>query len=139
MGRGDGRGAEELSSAVMLMPYGKSLAMSITAVVAAESARRVRPVVAPLLELGVKLLDQRSQLAPYPALVPTAHLHPNTGQQPSVTTNGLLTMSGGNARAIMEVANDRRQPWSSCGRWAGRSTMWHRRRPRTRTGTRTRW
>jgi hypothetical protein len=84
--------------------------MSITAVVAAESARRVRPAVAPLLEIGVKLLDQRVQMAPYPALVPTAHLHANTGQQPSVTTNGLLTMTGDNANAIMEVATDRRQP-----------------------------
>lgn len=100
----------ELSSAVMLMPYGDCLAMSVTAVVAAESARRVRSAVAPLLEIGVKLLDQRVQMAPYPALVPTAHLHANTGQQPVVTTNGLLTMTDDNANAIMEVATDRRQP-----------------------------
>ncbi|MEN3615735.1 FAD-dependent oxidoreductase [Plantactinospora sp. ZYX-F-223] len=100
----------DLSSAVMLVPYGNGLAMSITAVVAAESARRVRPAVAPLPTIGVKLLDQRAQLVPYPALVSTAHLHPNIGQQPSITTNGLLTMTDDNARAIMGVATDRRQP-----------------------------
>lgn len=100
----------ELSTAAMLLPYGDGMAMSITAVVAAESARRVRPAIAPLLEIGVKLLDHRGQRAPYPALVPAAHLHANAGQQPSTTTNGLLTMTGENARAIMEVAYDRRQP-----------------------------
>ncbi|MDG4796108.1 FAD-binding oxidoreductase [Micromonospora sp. WMMD1082] len=99
------RGApRELSTAVTLMPYGPVTVMSITAVVAAESLRRVRPLVAPLREIG-RLLDDRIDLVPYPALVPTAHLHPNLGQQPSLTTNGLLTgMDDGQARAVMRAA-----------------------------------
>ncbi|MFG2058903.1 FAD-binding oxidoreductase [Micromonospora sp. NPDC048930] len=94
----------ELSAAAMLLPYGSSTVLSVTAVVAGASLRRVRPAVAPLLELG-GLLDHRVDLVPYPALVPTAHLHPNVGQQPSLTTNGLLAgMDGATARAIMRAA-----------------------------------
>ncbi|RIV35617.1 FAD-binding oxidoreductase [Micromonospora radicis] len=94
----------ELSTAVTLTPYGHGTVMSLTAVVAAESLRRVRPLVAPLREIG-KLLDDRIDLMPYPALVPTAHLHANLGQQPGLTTNGLLTgMDAGPARAVMRAA-----------------------------------
>ncbi|MEW2382893.1 FAD-binding oxidoreductase [Micromonospora sp. NPDC047707] len=97
----------ELSTAAMLLPYGSSTVLSITAVVAAESLRRVRPLVAPLREIG-DLLDDRVDLVPYPALVPTAHLHPNVGQQPNLTTNGLLAgMDGGDAAAIMRAARGR--------------------------------
>jgi FAD/FMN-containing dehydrogenase len=100
----------ELSTAVALLPYGSSTAASITAVVANESMRRVRAAVEPLLEIGVKLLDHQAHLVPYPALVPTAHLHPNTGQQPVVTTNGLLpTMTADDAGAIMDAAARRYQ------------------------------
>jgi hypothetical protein len=94
----------ELSTAAVLFPHGPSAVLSITAVVAAESLRRVRPVVQPLLEIG-KVLDHRTDLVPYPALVPTGHLHPNVGQQRSITTNGLLTgMDDAAARAIMRAA-----------------------------------
>ncbi|MFR9780908.1 FAD-binding oxidoreductase [Micromonospora sp. MS34] len=99
------RGApRELSAAAMLLPYGSSTVMSVTAVVAAENLRRARSAVAPLLEIG-GLLDHRLDVVPYPALVPTTHLHPNVGQQPNVTTNGLLSgVDGATARAIMRTA-----------------------------------
>ncbi|PWU47840.1 FAD-linked oxidoreductase [Micromonospora sp. S4605] len=93
----------ELSTAAVLFPYGSSAVMQLTAVVAAESMRRVRPAVAPLLEIG-KLLEHRSDLVPYAALVPPAHLHPNVGQQPSLTTNGLLPeLDEDSARAVMRA------------------------------------
>jgi hypothetical protein len=39
-----------------------------------------------------------------PRSVPTAHLHPNTGQQPAIATNGLLTtMTADDAGAIMNA------------------------------------
>ncbi|MEV4714979.1 FAD-dependent oxidoreductase [Micromonospora sp. NPDC049374] len=94
----------ELSTAVMLMPYGSVTVMSITAVVAAESLRRVRRLVAPLREIGT-LLDDRVDLVPYPTLVPTSHLHANVGQQPNLTTNGLFTgMGDEQARAVTRAA-----------------------------------
>ncbi|MEU4539801.1 FAD-binding oxidoreductase [Streptosporangium sp. NPDC023825] len=95
----------ELTTATMLMPYGNSLAFSIAAVVASESPRRIRAAVEPLLGLGVNLLDQSAQIIPYPALVSTAHLHANVGQQPVVTTSGFLpTMTDEDAAAITRAA-----------------------------------
>ncbi|TYB96023.1 FAD-dependent oxidoreductase [Micromonospora sp. WP24] len=93
----------ELSSAAVLLPYGRTTVLQITAVVAAESLRRARPLIEPLLAIG-RLLDHRTDLVPYPALVPTSHLHANVGQQPSLSTNSLLTMDGAAARAITRAA-----------------------------------
>ncbi|RKN17854.1 FAD-binding oxidoreductase [Micromonospora musae] len=93
----------ELSSAAVLLPYGRTTVMQITAVVAAESLRRARPLIEPLLAIG-RLLDHRTDLVPYPALVPTSHLHANVGQQPSLSTNSLLTMDDAAARAITRAA-----------------------------------
>ncbi|PZG05042.1 FAD-binding oxidoreductase [Nonomuraea aridisoli] len=99
----------ELSTAVTLLPHGRSLVASITAVVATADERRVRAAVEPLLRIG-NTLDQHAQLAPYPALVSTAHLHANVGQQPSTTTNGLLTgMTDEDAAAIVAAAGGRHQ------------------------------
>ncbi|SIN19693.1 FAD-binding oxidoreductase [Micromonospora cremea] len=90
----------ELSAAAVLFSEGRSALMSITAVVAAESLRRARPLVEPLLAIG-KVLEHRTDLLPYPTLVPTAHLHPNVGQQRGTTTNGLFTELGdAAARAV---------------------------------------
>ncbi|MFG1654408.1 FAD-dependent oxidoreductase [Micromonospora sp. NPDC049275] len=97
------RAPRELSAAAVLFAEGRSTLMSVTAVVAAESLRRVRPVVEPLLAIG-KVLEHRSDLLPYPTLVPTAHLHPNVGQQRGTTTNGLFTeLDPGVARAVMRA------------------------------------
>ncbi|MET8321744.1 FAD-binding oxidoreductase [Micromonospora sp. NPDC005189] len=94
----------ELSAAAMLYAEGRSALMSITAVVAAESLRRVRPVVEPLLAIG-KVLEHRTDLMPYPTLVPTAHLHPNVGQQRGTTTNGLFSgLDEAGARAVTRAA-----------------------------------
>ncbi|MGQ5261726.1 FAD-binding oxidoreductase [Micromonospora sp. ZYX-F-536] len=93
----------ELSAGAVLYAEGRSALMSITAVVAAESLRRARPAVEPLLAIG-KLLEHRTDLLPYPALVPTAHLHPNVGQQRGTTTNGLFTgLDDAGARALMRA------------------------------------
>jgi FAD/FMN-containing dehydrogenase len=95
----------DLSSGVVLQSYGPSFIMSITAVIAHDDARRANAAVAPLLSAGVRLLDHRGGILPYAALVPSAHLHPNVGQQPNITTNGLLpVMTGEDAAAVMEAA-----------------------------------
>ncbi|MET8308950.1 FAD-binding oxidoreductase [Micromonospora sp. NPDC005173] len=93
----------ELSAAAVLFVEGRSALMSITAVVAAESLRRARPVMEPLLAIG-KLLEHRTDLLPYPSLVPTAHLNPNVGQQRGTTTNGLFTeLDDAGSRALMRA------------------------------------
>ncbi|MEV4630008.1 FAD-binding protein [Micromonospora sp. NPDC049523] len=95
----------ELTTVVTPAPYGTGTAAVVTAVVASSDTTLVRSAVAPLLRIGVRLLDQRIQLAPYTALVSAAHLHPNIGQQSVVTTNGLLpTLTADSAAAIMAVA-----------------------------------
>ncbi|MFI0356514.1 FAD-binding oxidoreductase [Actinomadura sp. 9N407] len=100
----------ELSTAVTLLPYGSSLVASITAVVADDSEPLIRRAIEPLLTIGDCLLQQQAQLVPYPALVPTAHLHANTGQQPSITTNGLLTtMTAETAAALTAAATGPQQ------------------------------
>ena len=101
----------ELSTAVTLVPHGRSAVASITAVVAGASERRLRAAVQPLLAIGTGVLDEHAQIAPYAALVSTAHLHPNVGQQPVTTTNGLLTaMTDDDAAAIMSVVTGPGQP-----------------------------
>ncbi|MEO3816030.1 FAD-dependent oxidoreductase [Plantactinospora sp. B24E8] len=96
----------ELSTAVSLLPYGRGTALSIVAVVASGHPRRLREAVRPLTEIGTGLLDQSSQVVPYPALVSTAHLHANVGQQPAETTNGLLAgMSHEDAAALVATAS----------------------------------
>ncbi|MGP4101190.1 FAD-binding oxidoreductase [Nonomuraea sp. KM90] len=99
----------ELSTAVTLLPHSRSLVASITAVVAGGGEQRLRAAVEPLLRIGATL-DQQAQIAPYSALVSMAHLHANVGQQPSMTTNGLLTaMTDEDAAAIVAVASGPRR------------------------------
>ena len=98
------RAPRQLSTAAMLMSHGRQAVLSLTAVHAGPDAGRLRKAVAPLLGIG-RVLDQGVHRVPYSGLVPTAHLHPNLGQQPSDTTNGLLpTMTPDAARAIMAFA-----------------------------------
>ncbi|RKR87815.1 FAD binding domain-containing protein [Micromonospora pisi] len=100
----------ELSTAMSVVPYGTGSAVVVQAVVASADTGLIRAAVAPLLKIGVNLLEQRIQLAPYTALVSTAHLHPNTGQQSVLTTNGLLpTLTAETAGAVMAVASGREQ------------------------------
>jgi hypothetical protein len=59
----------------------------------------------PALEIG-PLLEHSARVLPYTALVPPDHLHPNVGQQPNTTTNGLLAgMTGPDARAVMTTGS----------------------------------
>jgi hypothetical protein len=98
--------ARELTTTVTLFPHGGSFAAEFTAVVADDDPEKIRRLVEPLAKLGTGLLDQHAQLAPYRALVPTAHLHPNVGQQPVVVTNALLpTLTAASAGALMEAAS----------------------------------
>ncbi|WP_440104958.1 FAD-binding oxidoreductase [Streptosporangium sp. H16] len=100
----------ELSTLVNLLPDDRSLVASITAVVADGSERRLRRAVEPLLRIGATL-DQHAQIVPYSALVPTAHLHANVGQQPTTTTNGLLTaMTDQDAATIAAVMRGPHRP-----------------------------
>jgi hypothetical protein len=106
-----GSAPRELTTAVALRPYGAAPAASITAVVATRSTRLVEAAVEPLLKIGTGLLGRHAQLAPYEALLPAGHLHPNTGQVPGTTTNGLLaTLTDDDAAAIVAAATGPRRP-----------------------------
>ncbi|MGW1888170.1 FAD-binding protein [Streptomyces sp. NPDC001970] len=94
----------ELSTAVTLSSRGPSTAAFVTAVVASDSPSLIRAAVEPLLGVG-ELLDQQTRIVPYTALVPTAHLHANTGQMPSTTTNGLLPDMPPEAARALVVAS----------------------------------
>ncbi|POX45794.1 FAD-binding oxidoreductase [Streptomyces sp. Ru72] len=98
------RAPRELSTAVMLSSQGATTAAFITAVVASESTSVIRDAVEPLLRVG-DVRTQQAQVIPYTELVPPLHLHANTGQMPSSTTNGLLTrMTPDTARALVEAS-----------------------------------
>jgi FAD binding domain len=93
----------ELSTAVTLSQKDVTTAF-ITAVVATDSPALIRDAVEPLLGIGDALAVQ-AHVVPYTALVPTAHLHANSGQMPSSTTNGLLTdMTPDAARALVAAS-----------------------------------
>ncbi|SDM53790.1 FAD-binding oxidoreductase [Streptomyces wuyuanensis] len=95
----------ELTTAVVLASQGASTSAFVTAVVASDSPRVIRAGLEPLLGLG-ELLGGQAHVVPYTALVPTNHLHPNTGQMPATTTNGLLTdMTPDAARALVTAAS----------------------------------
>jgi FAD/FMN-containing dehydrogenase len=101
----------ELTTNVVLQDYDDAIAASDTAVVASDDAEVVRDVLGPLLGTGARVLSAGAQIAPYRALVPLAHLHPNVGQQRSVSTNGLLTELGPEeARAIAASVRSRHRP-----------------------------
>lgn len=92
------------STAMFLLPHGPSFAAQLTAVVAGADEGELMTLVQALDEVGT-VLARSAQLAPYPALVPTAHLHANVGQQPTHTTNGLFGRLDARAgRSLMEVA-----------------------------------
>jgi FAD/FMN-containing dehydrogenase len=98
------RAPRQLSTAAMLMSDGRHAVLSLTAVYAGPDVGLMRKAVAPLLAIGT-VLDQSVHRVPYSGLVSTAHLHPNVGQQPTNTTNGLLpTMTPDAARAITAAA-----------------------------------
>ncbi|MEU2282543.1 FAD-dependent oxidoreductase [Streptomyces sp. NPDC013178] len=95
-----------LSTAVTLTSRGPAATTAfITAVVASDDPDLVRDSVTPLLDIGRAQVHE-ARLVPYSAMVPLAHLHPNTGQMPSHTTNGLLTeMSPDAARSLVVAAS----------------------------------
>ncbi|MEU1535956.1 FAD-binding oxidoreductase [Streptomyces fagopyri] len=93
----------ELSTAVTLSQQDVTTAF-ITAVVATDSPALIRDAVAPLLGIG-DMLAVRAHVVPYTELVPSAHLHANSGQMPSSTTNGLFTdMTPDAARALLAAS-----------------------------------
>ncbi|WP_432043332.1 FAD-binding oxidoreductase [Streptomyces cadmiisoli] len=95
----------ELSTAVTVSSQGSMTAAFITAIVATDSTDAIRRALEPLLGIGDVTLQQ-AVVAPYTSLVPPQHLHPNTGQMPSTTTNGLLTtITPAAARAIVGTAS----------------------------------
>lgn len=74
----------ELTGSAMVFPDGKGFVAQFMGVVATDDQDRGRD------------------------LVPTGHLHPNTGQQPATTTNALLPeLTADSARALMDVAAGR--------------------------------
>ncbi|MDX2817859.1 FAD-binding oxidoreductase [Streptomyces sp. NPDC006207] len=100
-----------LTSAAHLLSNGPALALSVTVAVADDGPDRVREALGPLVAGRYRPLQATAQLAPYTALVSTAHQHANTGQQPVVSTNSLLpAMTRDAARAVMATAGDRRRP-----------------------------
>ena len=96
-----------LSTAMFLVPNGGTLVAQLTAVVADEDEAALYGALRPLQEMG-RVLDEQAQMAPYSALVSTAHLHTNVGQQQSTTTNGLFdALDRHRSRALMDVAGHR--------------------------------
>ncbi|GGT15893.1 FAD-binding oxidoreductase [Streptomyces chromofuscus] len=91
----------ELTTSLMLSSQGPMTSAFITAVVATDSRAAIRRALEPLLAIGDVTLQQ-AVVAPYASLVPPYHLHANTGQMPSTTTNGLMTdITPDAARAIV--------------------------------------
>lgn len=94
----------DLTTNGVLAHDGDRLLLQLTAVVAGDDPERVRALVEPLTGLGVRSLGVQAQLTTYPAMVPTAHLHPHTGLQVSTTTNALLPVLGDDeAAALVET------------------------------------
>lgn len=95
----------DLTTNGVLFPNGNSFVLQLTAVVASDDPERIRTLVEPIAELGIRPLGLEAQIGQYSSLVPTAHLHPNYGQQGSNTTNALLsTLTKASSRALMDVA-----------------------------------
>ncbi|MET8438823.1 FAD-dependent oxidoreductase [Streptomyces sp900116325] len=95
----------ELSTAVLLSSQGSTAAAFITAVVASDNPSVVRDALEPLLGIA-DITVQQAHIVPYTELVPRFHLHANTGQMPSRTTNGLLTgLTPDAARALVTAAS----------------------------------
>ncbi|MFG3660834.1 FAD-binding oxidoreductase [Streptomyces sp. NPDC047706] len=98
------RAPRELSTAVMLSSQGATPLAFITAVVASGEPATVERAVRPLLDIG-DVTVQQAHIVRYTDLLSPAHLHPNTGQMPSDTTNGLLTeMTPAAARALVAAS-----------------------------------
>ncbi|WP_327039590.1 FAD-dependent oxidoreductase [Micromonospora maris] len=96
-----------LTTAVMLTSQGNTPVASITAVVASDKPATIQQALQPLLDIrGIAV--QQAQVLPYPKLVPPAHLHPNTGQMPTHTTNGLFAgINREAARALVKAVTGR--------------------------------
>ncbi|WP_405970471.1 FAD-dependent oxidoreductase [Streptomyces sp. NBC_00988] len=95
----------DLTTNGLLVRDGTRFVLQLTAVVADGDLGRARTVAAELARLGVRPFGSRARTASYESMVPTAHLHDNTGQQPSQSTNALLpTLTPSAARALMDVA-----------------------------------
>jgi FAD/FMN-containing dehydrogenase len=91
----------ELSTAVMMTSQGTTPLAFITAVVASNRPDTVQRAIQPLAGIG-DVTVQQAFIVPYTDLVSPAHLHTNTGQMPSTTTNGLLTdITADAARALV--------------------------------------
>ncbi|MEU2109906.1 FAD-dependent oxidoreductase [Streptomyces sp. NPDC019507] len=94
----------ELTTALMLSSRGSVTSALITAVVATDDERVIRRSIEPLFGLTDVTLQQ-AVITPYTNLVPRQHMHANTGQMPSSTTNGLITdITPAASRAIVAVA-----------------------------------
>lgn len=80
----------ELSTSVVMASQGTTPLAFLTAVVASDKPDTIQRAVQPLAGIG-NVTVQQALILPYTDLVSPAHLHANTGQMPSTTTNGLLT------------------------------------------------
>ncbi|NMO55879.1 FAD-binding oxidoreductase [Actinoplanes sp. TBRC 11911] len=76
----------ELTTTIMLHPDGGVL----TVVWAGDDIPAAEAAIRPLRRLGRRPSGGKLQVIPYAALVPGAHLHPNVGQMPAVTRNGMV-------------------------------------------------
>jgi FAD/FMN-containing dehydrogenase len=94
----------DLTTNGILGSDGDRLLLQLTAVVGDDDPERVRELVEPLTGLGVRSLSAQAQLTTYPAMVPTAHLHPHTGRHLSSTTNALLPVLGDDEAAALVEA-----------------------------------
>lgn len=98
------------STAMFLTPHGRSFAAQVTAVVADDDKAALLRLGHAFRDVG-RILAQHLQMAPYPALVPAAHLQANLGRQRSSTTNGLFgRLDTSTSRSLMDVVAHSAQP-----------------------------
>ncbi|MQY07797.1 FAD-binding oxidoreductase [Actinomadura macrotermitis] len=94
----------EVTTGAFLARDGSRAVLVVTAAVAADDPEAVRAALRPLLS-GPRPLQAKARMAPYTALVSTAHEHRNAGQQRASSTSALLPeMTPEAARALMRAA-----------------------------------
>lgn len=99
----------ELSAMAMLMAHGDDLILDVTAVIGPGSEPMIREALDPLLGAGPT--HANAQLAPYSALVSSAHEHPNIGQQQVTSTTAVLPpVDEETARALVQTAMSAQRP-----------------------------
>lgn len=97
-------------SGILTSDHAGRLVLALTAVVATADARAADAALAPFLGRRGHQVGRLGR-AGYSDLMPSAHLHPNVGQQPVASTNALLErLSPASAHALVGIARHPARP-----------------------------